>query len=106
MVKIEKEQQKKEQREIDLEMRKRLLDLGYDSTQLKRKVPVAFQHDGVDYYWDYVTTVEEHCHEQEAIDRLRARGITHIKRYCCEDGVNWYNRYVDANDTIILEEEC
>lgn len=96
----------REQQEIDQEIRERLAEYGYNIPHLKTKVPVAFQHKGVDYYLYDTPTIEEHCHYQESIDKLRGEGITHIKRYCCEYKVNWYNRYVDANGTIISEEEC
>lgn len=94
------------QQEIEQEIRERLADYGYNIPHLKRKVPVAFQHKGIDYYCYETPTVEEHCHEQEAIDRLRGRGITHIERYCSEERDLWYNRYVDSKGNIIFEEEC
>ena len=95
----------KEQQEMDQMIRERLAEMGYSSSA-SQKPKHDFTHNGVDYYHYSTPTVEDHCHEQEAIDRLRAKGITHIERYCCEDNIDWYNRYVDSKGNIISEEEC
>ena len=96
---------KQEQQEMDQMIRERLTEMGY-SNSTSQKPKHDFTHDGVKYYYYTTATIENMCDEQESIDGLRAKGITHIERYCSEDEINWYNRYVDSKGNIISEEEC
>ena len=66
--------------------------------------------EGMDWWLLITSTVEQYCDEQSAIDSLRAKGITHIKRYenayDNDDATEWYNQYVDATGKVIMEEMC
>ena len=95
------------------EMDRRILErLNQYFTPLKQKPKPKpdLRAEGMDWWLLLTSTVEEYCDEQSAIDSLRARGITHIKRYenayNNDDATEWYNQYVDAAGKVIDAEIC